>query len=97
MLAGRRGAKNTKHADYAADCATNTGENQRCAVCAEFMPLGSHHGGSVSITISLEVFQATITAPVCAACALIAKKAPVSSIEILTRAAHGVLGMGRAK
>lgn len=96
-LAGRRGAKITKNADYAVDCASNGVENQRCAVCGEGIPLGSHHGGSLSITISLEVFQATITAPICVDCGKVAKRAPVSSMDILTRAAQGVLGMGRAK
>ena len=96
-LAGRRGAKIKELADNAADCASNGVENQFCAVCGEVIPLGSRHGGSLSITISLEVFKATISAPVCVDCGQKAKRAPVSSLDILTRAAQGVLGMGRAK
>lgn len=93
-LAGGRGVKNTKLADFAAYCADNSVENQRCPICSENMPAGSGYHGCVSIKISLENVKATIIADVCAACALIAKNEPVRSVKILTQAARGVLGMG---
>ena len=69
-----------------------------CTVCGAPMPAGSYTGGDVTMTINLRASgRTTITAPICQACAAIAADDPADAMNILTRAARGVLGLDRAK
>lgn len=69
-----------------------------CTVCAAKMPPGSLTGGNVSIAINLRASgRTTITAPICLACAAIAADDPAKALNILTRAARGVLGLDRTR
>jgi len=68
-----------------------------CAACASKIPPGSMTGGDISLVLNLRgAGRTAITAPICAACAANAAHPP-QSMEILTRAACGVLGLDRAR
>lgn len=67
-----------------------------CTVCNGRIPSGSLTGGDVSITINLRASgRATISAPICTACAAIAADAPDQALPVLRRAARGILGLDR--
>lgn len=67
-----------------------------CAACTKTIPAGSYTGGDVSITINLlTAGKATVSAPICRACADVGGVDTGKALGILIRAGHGVLG--RAK
>lgn len=67
-----------------------------CVVCAKTIPSGSYAGGSVSIVIDLMTAgKATVSAPICQACADVGAADPAKAMGILIRAGRGVLGMDK--
>lgn len=81
----------------AADMASRTKVTLTCASCAAKIPPGSMTGGDISLALNLRgAGRTAITAPICAACAAIAAHPP-QSMQILTRAARGALGLDCAR
>lgn len=68
-----------------------------CAACASKIPPGSFTGGDVSLVLNLRGGgRTTITAPLCSACSSSAAHPP-ESMQVLTRAACGALGLDRPR
>ena len=68
-----------------------------CAACASKIPPGSMTGGEISLVLNLRgAGRTAITAPICAACAVSAAHPP-QSMQTLSRAALGALGLDPAR